>query len=285
MLEQLETLAALSRAATMGRAATALRITQSAVSKRIAALEAETGHKLIERAGRRVRLTPEAERLLDEARPLLASLREVLYARAPRAEDVLRVAGSDSLLASWLPRCLRDALDHLPGLRLELHAHRGPTLIEHVRSGDYTIGVCPAYASDKELVVREVAREPMVLVPARLEPLVRTTTVPVWTIETQSLTWEAIARKLPRVKRATGFALGVEARLETFTALVQVARAGFANALVPIGVARDLGVPLDRVVRLGDLSRPIAVVGRRTSFERSSVRALLGALQHAWPQD
>ncbi|HEY8945704.1 MAG TPA: LysR family transcriptional regulator [Polyangiaceae bacterium] len=286
MIDRFEALAALHRTGTMGRAAAVLRVTQSAISKRIAALEAEAGTKLIEQHGRRVRLTPDAEALLEEARPLLARLRESLHARARRHPPV-RAAATDSLLASWLPSVLREALDRSPGLTLELHAHRGPALVERVRSGEYAIGFCPSVASDKELVVREVAREPMVIVPSRLEPLPRSTErerLLVWTIETRSLTWEAIAPRLPRLARRAGITLEVVNRLESFTALVQVARAGFGHALVPMGVARELGVPLDRLSRLGDLSRPIAAVARRSVFERSGVVQLLSELEPLWPR-
>jgi len=283
MIDKLEALAALHATGTMGQAATSLRLTQSAVSKRIAALEAEVSTPLLERDGRRVRLTQEALRLLDEARPLLASLREVLHAQRAQPRAVVRIGATDSLLASWFPGALRAALDRLPGLRVELHAHRGPTLLERLRSGDYALGFCPASVGDHELVVREVAREAMVIVPAGLEPLPRALVVPVWAIETRSLTWEAIASRLGRLKRSAGFALEVTSRLETFTALVQVARAGFANALVPVGVALDLGVPLDRIVRLPGLSRPIAAVGRRKGLDQPAVRALLAELALLWP--
>jgi DNA-binding transcriptional LysR family regulator len=292
MLDRLEALHALAEARTMGRAAAALRVTQSAVSKRIAALEAELGTRLIEREGRRVRLTAEALRLLAEARPLLLQLREALRPRDDRREQPLRVAATDSLLASWLPGALRAALDALPGVELELHAHRGPVLLERVRAGDYALGLCPAGAGDGELVVRELMQESMVIVPSRLLPLApgaiggiapalrggATPVVPVWAIEKRSLTWEAIESRLARVRRRAGFAIEVHGRLESFTALVQVARAGFANALVPIGVARELGVPRDRVLAVPGLARPIAAVGRRSTFERPAVRALLGAL-------
>ena len=287
MIDRFDALAALQSTGTMGSAASALRITQSAISKRIASLEREVGVKLVERHGRRVRLTPHAEQLLEHARPLLAGLREVLHARSAQRHAALRVAATDSLLASWLPVTLRAALDRLPGLSLELHAHRGPTLVERVRSGDYSIGFCPSIAGDKDLLVREVAREPMVIVPARLEPwpvAQAGTEVAVWAIETRSLTWEAVAARLSRLPRKLGFGLRVEGRLESFTALVQIARAGFGHALVPIGVARDLGVPSERLVHLGDLSRPIAVVGRRKAFELAGVKQLLQQLGPLWPR-
>ena len=284
MIERLEALAALQRTGTLGRAAVQLRITQSAASKRIAALEAELGRVLVEPQGRKLRLTADAERLLEEARPLLTRLREVLATQTTARPKPLLIAATDSLLASWLPASLRSALDRMPALNVELHAHRGPMLLERVRSGDYAIGLCPALPGDKDLVVHELAREPMVIVPARLEPLPQTQQVEVWAIESQSLTWEAISARLPRVKRSTGFSIQVVSRVESFTALVQLARAGFANALVPIGVARELGVPSQRLVPLGDLSRPIAAVGRRSALKQTAASDLLAELAKSFEQ-
>jgi hypothetical protein len=151
-------------------------------------------------------------------------------------------------------------------------------LLERVRSGDYALGVCPAGTGDAELTLRELVRESMVIVPARLLPLAPAQVIPVWAIEKRSLTWEAIETRLARIERRAGFAIEVTARLESFTALVQVARAGFANVLVPRGVARDLGVPNDRLIRVPGLSRPIAAVARRSAFERKTVRTLLATL-------
>ena len=57
MLTYLEALHALAETGTMGEAAIKLRLTQSAISKRIRALEVEIGSDLIRRVGRRVELT------------------------------------------------------------------------------------------------------------------------------------------------------------------------------------------------------------------------------------
>ena len=69
MFAHIETLSALAAAGTMTRAAIQLRITQSTVSKRIAALEREVGQPLVEACGRGVRLTPVGHRLLERATP------------------------------------------------------------------------------------------------------------------------------------------------------------------------------------------------------------------------
>ncbi len=58
MIEYFEALDALDRQSTTAAAGTILRISQSAVSKRIAALESRLGYAVIERRGRGVELTP-----------------------------------------------------------------------------------------------------------------------------------------------------------------------------------------------------------------------------------
>ena len=77
MIENLETLIALSKTGTMMEASTALRISQSAVSKRIAALERYYDRDLIQRHGRRVVLTHHGTRLVERVTPLLSELRSV----------------------------------------------------------------------------------------------------------------------------------------------------------------------------------------------------------------
>ena len=71
MIENLETLVALSKVGTMMEASTELRISQSAVSKRIATLERYYDRELIERHGRRVVLTHHGTRLVERVTPLL----------------------------------------------------------------------------------------------------------------------------------------------------------------------------------------------------------------------
>ena len=97
MIANLEALIALAEVGTMTRAATALRITQSAVSKRIAALEARLGLPLVEPDGRRVRLTADGTRLLQRAAPLVAELKSALMAEASEPAGVLVLGVSESI--------------------------------------------------------------------------------------------------------------------------------------------------------------------------------------------
>ena len=79
MIENLETLIALSKTGTMMEASTSLRISQSAVSKRIAALERYYDRDLIERHLRVARheRAPKAAQSLRSRQHLLVLLRSL----------------------------------------------------------------------------------------------------------------------------------------------------------------------------------------------------------------
>lgn len=282
MLEQLEALRALKETGTTARAAVRLRLTQSAVSKRIAALEAQVGASLVERAGRGGRLTPAGERLLAGAVPLLAQLRDVVAASAgERGPRVVRLAASESLLSSWLPAVLVKVRSALPGVTLELHAHRGPVLVARVAAGDADLAIAVDAAAEEGLVSRPLGDEPLVLMPSGMARLkvARGEMVECWAIEERSLTWASLAPRLARRDARREVELKVTGRLESFSALARCAAAGLAHAMVPRGVALAAGAPREVLVPLPGLERPLALIGRKQALQREPVAAFARELE------
>jgi DNA-binding transcriptional LysR family regulator len=101
-----------------GRAAERLHIVQSAVSQQIRRLERELGAELFDRSPRHVRLTASGERLLPEARTVLAAADRARAAVAPPAG--LRIGTSTGLgahLDGVLAAFVR-AVDPVPGVRV-----------------------------------------------------------------------------------------------------------------------------------------------------------------------
>src|ERR671938_1432528 len=100
-LRRLRLLTELSRRGTIAAVADALQFTPSAVSQQLAMLEREAGVRLLERAGRGVRLTDAALVLVDHADALLerAALAEAdLAAVAGTVAGRARIAGFHSVL-------------------------------------------------------------------------------------------------------------------------------------------------------------------------------------------
>ncbi len=281
MIANIETLSALSEWGTMTRAATHLRITQSAVSKRIASLEASTGHHLIERVGRGVRLTPAGVALLEKTDPFMSALRDALREDRPAGGGRLEIGVSESILASWGAEILAIVRKSNPRLALVVNAHRSPVALDHVLSGEYVLALCAGLAEDTpELRSEVVFEEPMVIVPSGLRRLDLSGTVPVMTIEPHSATWQCIGHRIRVASRSWPFRIEVIQTLQSFVCIAQMARCGLAHGLVPIGIVNALGIRNSQVLAFPGpgLTRPVSLVGRSSAFTRPAVESFRESL-------
>ncbi len=273
MFDQIEALRALAETGTTARAAARLRITQSAVSKRLAALEAEIHATLVEKRGRNLALTEAGARLLGDLEPHLNAIRARLGEAVPTTA-LIRVAASESLLASWLPEALAAARAPT-ATTLELHAHRGPLVLERVRGGHADVGIVVS-RGEVDLDYLPLVEEAMWLVSSSTSPLPSPPREPlsVWTIEAKSLTGAWLDAALSR----HAWPLRPLGRIESFSSAVQLARAGFGPALVPAGIARAMGVRPDQAIAVPGLKRPLAAVFTHTAQRRPAVSGFLAAL-------
>ena len=104
-------------------AADALSFTQSAVSQQVAALERETGARLLERGPRGVRLTEAGEALVRHTDAVLARLQdaeEELQAIAGLRGGRLRMAGFQSAGATLVPRAVAVFHNRHPEVELSM---------------------------------------------------------------------------------------------------------------------------------------------------------------------
>jgi DNA-binding transcriptional LysR family regulator len=114
LLRALEVFVAIAECGSMTKAASLLRITQSAISQQLKQLESELGVALIDRSGRPLLLTPaglslrqRAKDMLQEADRIRAELREA--ASGPLAQ--LRVAVFSTLAPTLVPAILEEVRD------------------------------------------------------------------------------------------------------------------------------------------------------------------------------
>ncbi|MFI1568033.1 LysR family transcriptional regulator [Streptomyces sp. NPDC020490] len=122
-LQRLRALHAVSVHGSVGAAASALGFTPSAVSQQIAKLERETRAVLLERAGRGVRLTPEAYQLVALAEELLALVERAeseLEQRRGMPAGRLTIAAFASAARGLLPGVLADLTVRHPAMDARL---------------------------------------------------------------------------------------------------------------------------------------------------------------------
>lgn len=175
-LRQLRHFVAVAERLHFGRAAAALHMSQPPLSRSIRDLEARVGVTLLARTRRRVELTPEGARFLEDARRLLAQLeRAVLEVGSMAAGEGGRLRLGFVSLADFgvLPALLKAYKSSRPGVALALREMLSPDQAAALAAGELDFGLLlpPVSGADLEHVV--VQRERFVAaLPAR-HPLSR----------------------------------------------------------------------------------------------------------------
>jgi DNA-binding transcriptional LysR family regulator len=278
MLDGIEALIALEQFGTVSEAATRLRLTQSAVSKRIQALQQAVGFRIVEPDGRRVRITAQGINFLERARPLIAELRGLTAPVETGSISNFSLALADSIAASWGPGVVRRALENLPRIGVELHAHRSVLLIESVRLGRYHIGLCTDPNTAKDLIHYPIIDEPLVLIycgfagkAAKNAPLI--------SIEPGSATWRAVE---PLIKQHHPELLRRQIiPVESFSATMQMVQAGFGDGLAPLGLAMAMGLDKKCYREVPGIKRRVSLLTRKTVQQLESFVLLRDQLVRA----
>ena len=151
------------------RAAEALRMSQSAASAAIAALEACYRIKLFDRIGRGIQLTEAGQIFLREARAVLdrASMaRSVLQDLAGCPASPVAIAASQTIATYWLPRRLAAFHGANPRLRLNVMIRNTHEVEGAVAEGEVNIGLVEGPTQHPALIRKQIDHDHMVLVVA-----------------------------------------------------------------------------------------------------------------------
>lgn len=137
-------LAALAEHGTVTAAAKAMHYAQASVSHHLARLEAETGARLVQRAGRGVRLTAAGRLLARRAVEILGRLdaaeAELADHTGLRAGGVT-VAAFPSAVGTFVPRAFAGLRTSHPGLALTLVEAEPPEALRLLRAGEVDLAV------------------------------------------------------------------------------------------------------------------------------------------------
>jgi DNA-binding transcriptional LysR family regulator len=163
----------------------------------------------------------------------------------------------------------------LGGLALNLHVHRSVLLVENVRLGRYHMGLATEMPSAKDLIRIPIVAEPLVVVNVGVRRE-RKKGVPLITIEPDSATWRAVGPQIER--RHPGLLSGRVVPVESFGAALQMARAGFGDALVPLGIAKEAGIERWCYRTLAGVERPVSLFTRKTIYLLEDFQRLQGRL-------
>src|SRR6202050_3517840 len=135
---RLRVLVAVARYGSVTAAAKALNYAQPSVSHHLARLEAETGVKLIQRAGRGIRLTDAGRLLAERGAEVIGRLDAAgsELAALPRMRaGRLRLAAFPSALGTIVPAAAALLREHQPSVDLRLTEAEPPEALRMLRAG------------------------------------------------------------------------------------------------------------------------------------------------------
>ncbi len=168
-VRQLEGLVAIADHGSFRRAATAIGITQPALSLQIKAAEALLGLQVFERDRRSVLVTPAGEEVIGCARLALAAIDAVGDAAHRRAEPLvgtLRLGVIPTIAPYWLPALLPEVRRRFPRLELVLREDQTARLLAQLNLGQLDVAFV-ALPVPGDLTTATIAREAFVLAAPR----------------------------------------------------------------------------------------------------------------------
>lgn len=282
-LRQLYYFAELAAAGSFRRGAERAGVTQPSLSAQIQLLEAQLGHRLVERGASAI-LTPAGRAILARAQTILAdanALKDVVLADPSGLSGTIRFGASPTTGPYLMPRVVKRLHRDHPELRLHVREGLPDDLIRDLVSGrhDVVLGQLPITGAG--LVVRHLFREPLMLAMAVDDTLALHETVDPALLGGRALLALAPQYRLSDQIEAFGESVGAHVLRDyegtSLDAIRQMAGMGMGLALLPklylrseVRADDDVTVrPLESRVpyrELGLVWR--ASAGRAPAFER-----------------
>lgn len=293
--DALLTFLSVHRHGSVSAAAEALSRTQSAISRRIAVLEARVGLPLFERVGRRMVLSDAGLALLPQAERVASALRDAeaaIEAVRSGGGGLLRIAVVGTLADARLAGALQAVRKACPQLDVRLRTATSDEVSALVRSGDATLGL--RYFEDRadDLDAKVVLQEPLVVACAPSHPLARRRVASLARLADQRwLTFPVLERREESFARsvfAQFQARGVDridwTAIDSLTAQKRLVEAGLGLALLQAGaIEEELAAGRLARIEVADLSAAVPVVRvlRRGVFLGEGAQAFLRAIEAA----
>ncbi|RZO86166.1 MAG: LysR family transcriptional regulator [Oceanococcus sp.] len=229
----LKTFVDIAHTGSFSASAERLHISQPAVSKRIAALEQQVGHKLLDRVGRRVMLTEAGHNLLPHAQQVLMTLDDATRSLSRLHNNVsgrLSIGTSHHIGLHRLPPVLRQFTQQFADVDLDIHFMDSEQACEAVLDGALEMAVVTLPPDpDPRLTTQLLWPDPLDVIVGPAHPLAGRSEVKLTTLasypavlpDAQTYTHRIIQDALQRVNTQLHVRLATN-YLETIKMLVNI---------------------------------------------------------------
>jgi len=167
-ISELLTFIKVAETASFSDAAEQLFVTQPAVSKRIAALEANLELKLFDRIGRQIQLTEAGQKLLPKAKKITADIKDIKRSLTSQDEIIsgeLKMATSHHIGLHRLPNTLKQYQKDYPNVLIAIDFTQSEDAYQQVLKGDTEIAVI-TLSNDENPMIESIPiwSDPLMLV-------------------------------------------------------------------------------------------------------------------------
>jgi DNA-binding transcriptional LysR family regulator len=275
----------LAQVGNMTRAASALHVSQPALSGQIKSLERELGATLFHRQGRGLALTEAGttfRRFAADALAKLAAGREALGSLGSLTAGTLAIGGGATSTTCLLPQIIGKFHGKYPGIRFNIREAPSRTITEAVLSGELDLGVItlPVQGADTQALVIEpwLIDELVLLVPPN-HPLAKKRRFQWSELHNQPLiafeSGSAVRQLLDRQLLEHQVAPAVVMELRSIATITSMVAAG-----VGLGFVSRLADHAGKGLRCADktLSRQLALIERRDRSRSIALQAFRAAL-------
>lgn len=265
------------------KAADALHVSQTALTRRLQHLEATLGVKLIERTTRSVALTtigreflPQAQRLVTDLQTALA---EILETGKARRGDV-SIACVPTAGVHYLPRIIQEYSRHFPSNRIKILDHASSGVADAVLRREAEFGINIAESRHPELTSVPLLRDQYALVCRDDHPLARKKSLRWKQLEPHRLIFagsvSANRSLLDQALEPLGLKLQAFYEVQRSSTALGLVAEGVAAAVVPRLAMQKGNYPRLRVIALRDpvVSRMLVLVSRKTAQLSPAAQAL-----------
>ena len=175
-LRQLEIIRAIADTGSFTAAGEKLHVSQSAISRQILLLEEELGEPVFHRIGRRIRITPAGESLLQLSHRVFRDLQETVSTISDKRESLsgtMRLVGGMTVCLYYFPALLAEVRRVHPHLEMKVTVGSAERSIAMLRSGAGDLGMITLPVEATDLVSVPVLEEELLLVTYPAHPLAK----------------------------------------------------------------------------------------------------------------
>ena len=225
---------------TIARAAEREFIAPSAVSKRIADIEADLGVPMLHRSKRGVTPTPAGQALLRHARQLMLSMERLqgeISEFAEGARGHVKVLANISSIMEFLPESLSSFMMTNENIRVDVEERFSFDVVRGVLEGQADLGICRKTVSTSELEFIPYRRDHLALVVNERHPLAGRSSITLGeTLDYEHIGHSAFATLnsfMQNTAQELGRELRIRAHVSSFDAAYRLVQSGLAQTILP----------------------------------------------------